>query len=261
MSKINLVAQRLLSICSQLLPHRILTILEKTCQNAQGKGWGSGTVVEEAQAAMSLLKPSSRQHPVVLDIGANHGSWTAAILATTGSATVYSFEPSELASSVLAERFDGDSRVHVVKCAVGNEVGTATLWADRPGSGLASFSRRRLDHFEIDFRHSEEVPVVTLDSWHAENPVYPVLLKLDVEGHELAVLGGSTRTLESVEVVQFEFGGCNIDSRTYFQDFYYFFQKAGFRIFRLGPKGLRPIQRYSELDEVFSTTNYFAQRI
>ena len=61
--------------------------------------------------------------------------------------------------------------------------------------------------------------------------------------------------------MQFEFGGCNIDSWTHFQDFYYFFRDAGFRLYRLGPKGLDLIERYSELDEAFTTTNYFAQRL
>lgn len=53
-----------------------------------------------------------------------------------------------------------------------------------------------------------------------------------VEGHELDVLAGAEEALKSVQLVQFEFGGCNIDTRTYFQDFFYFFQQHGFAIHR-----------------------------
>ena len=48
------------------------------------------------------------------------------------------------------------------------------------------------------------------------------IMKLDVEGHELDVLEGSRKTINSIKLIQFEFGGCNIDSKTFFQDFYYF---------------------------------------
>ena len=47
------------------------------------------------------------------------------------------------------------------------------------------------------------------------------LLKLDVEGNELLALKGLSDSIEYIKIIQFEFGGSNIDSRTYFQDFYY----------------------------------------
>ena len=44
------------------------------------------------------------------------------------------------------------------------------------------------------------------------------LLKLDVEGHELYLLSAK-KFISKISVIQFEFGGCNIDTRTYFRDF------------------------------------------
>ena len=243
------------------LPNRVLRRLEETVQRAQGKGWGAKTESAEVHAVLSQLPPASRRRPIALDVGANVGSWTAPLLDEAPDARVYCFEPSTVAFGHLADRFSGDERVHCERVAVGDRVGTARLWADTPGSRLGSLSKRRLDHIDIDFSHSEEVPVLTLDSWLAENPLRPNLLKIDVEGHELAVLQGATELLKSVEVVQFEFGGCNIDSRTYFQDFFYFFRDAGFRLYRLGPKGLQPLDAYDcILDESFSPTNFIAQR-
>ena len=243
------------------LPVSFWARVESKARVAQGKGWGAETVVQEVQAAVSLLPDISRHSPIVADVGANTGKWTRALLTTAPKACVYAFEPSSAAFSRLRDNLEKESRVHLFNVAVGSQAGTDTLWADSPGSGLASLSRRRLDHFDIDFNHSESVQVLTLDSWCSKIQVLPSLIKIDVEGHEMEVLRGAEEVLKSSSVVQFEFGGCNIDSRTYFQDFYYFFQDFGFRLFRLSARGLIPVTRYSELDESFSTTNYFAQKI
>ena len=86
------------------------------------------------------------------------------------------------------------------------------------------------------------------------------VLKLDVEGHELDVLRAATDQLKTVRVIQFEFGGCNIDTRTYWQDFWYLLSDAGYRLYRLAPRRLIQVSRYHERDESFLTTNFFAQK-
>ena len=49
--------------------------------------------------------------------------------------------------------------------ALGKEIGEMTLYYNKPGSGLASLSKRRLEHFNIDFDESEIVKVDTLDHY------------------------------------------------------------------------------------------------
>ncbi len=140
--------------------------------------------------------------------------------------------------------------------------GEATLWGDSPGTGLASLKKRRLEHFGLEMQKLEEVPVTTLDALLSRSSLSPSIIKLDVEGLELEVLNGAEATLTSptTEVIQFEFGGCNIDSRTFFQDFWYLLTGHGYDLWRLGPKGLHAIPSYREADEVFTTTNFFAAR-
>ena len=84
---------------------------------------------------------------------------------------------------------------------------------------------------------------------------------MDIEGHELDALRGFGEALKHIDVIQFEFGGCNIDTRTFFQDFWYFFQKEGFEIYRITPFDLVKIESYQESEEYFVTTNYLAKRI
>ena len=144
---------------------------------------------------------------------------------------------------------------------MGASDGVSTLWTNEPGSGIASLTKRNLDHFNIEFSFAEDVAVLNLDAWiSSENVPTPHILKMDVEGHELEVLRGAAELLESIHVVQFEFGECNVSSRTYFQDFFHFFESKRFDLFRLSPHGLIPIRNYREEDETFLVTNYFARR-
>ena len=83
-------------------------------------------------------------------------------------------------------------------------------------------------------------------------------MNLDVEGHELDVLEGFGKLILKTKLIQFEFGGCNIDTRTYFQDFWYFFLERNFIIYRITPRGFLRIRSYKEKYEFFQTTNYIA---
>ena len=233
-------------------------VLELEMKRLQGKGTGGGSVDVEAKMALNFLAKLGVKDPVVLDIGANIGNYSEAILRSSPQARIFAFEPSSFARKELESRFEGNNQVTVVPIALGSSISTATLWSDAPGSGLGSLSKRRLDHFDISFEFSEQVQMSTLDSWSQENSITPNLIKMDVEGHELDVLKGAINALDSAQVIQFEFGGCNIDSRTFFQDFWYLLTQAGFAIFRISETDPIRILSYSEEDEYFCTTNYLA---
>lgn len=84
-------------------------------------------------------------------------------------------------------------------------------------------------------------------------------MKLDIEGHEFGALQGFGSALQKTKLLQFEFGGGNIDTKTYFQDFFYYLRQHSFELYRISPLGLIEIKNYSERDEVFATTNYLAK--
>ena len=232
--------------------------VEKDMKLIQGKGIGSNSIEMEVISVVSFLKSFKIDNPVVFDVGANTGLYTEAFLNLIPNAQVFAFEPSIGAIKEFQIRFSGHSNVHLIPIALGKENSVLSLYSDKSGSGLASLTKRRVQHFGIEMDYVESISCRKLDDWIIERNVYPDFIKIDVEGHELDVLSGAISTLSKVPVIQFEFGGCNIDTRTFFQDFWYFFTAQNFLIYRITSSGVAPILAYSEEDEYFSTTNYLA---
>lgn len=241
-------------------------LLEWTASKAQAlMGIGSGTSPESSgEAGIFPLLLRRRQPPYcVFDVGANRGQFLAMARAQFAGRPVrfHAFEPGRATFEMLCSTSEGPDAT-LNNAALGREAGPLTLYADEPGSGMASLTRRRLGHFGIAIAHEEQVAVTTLDAYCAARGIDGIdLLKLDVEGHELDVLAGGRSMFErgAVAMVSFEFGGCNIDTRTFLQDFFYFFREHGMTIHRITPSGyLRPLPAYREIDEQFRTSNFVA---
>ena len=238
---------------------QLLEYSEKGTQWLQGKGYGSASIGREVSAALPLLPTADA---VVFDVGANKGAWTRELLARAGSklSAVYCFEPSRHNHESLCSI--RDERVTLIKRAVSDQATRATLYSEAGGSGMASLAHRRLDHFGMDPSLTEEVETTTLDEMIAERGITQVdFVKLDIEGYEYRAMLGGSHALEAgiIRALSFEFGGCNIDTRTYFQDFWYFLTERGFNIALINPIGVpRLITRYRESLEHFRTTNYLA---
>ena len=87
-------------------------------------------------------------------------------------------------------------------------------------------------------------------------------MKLDVEGNELAVLRGSQESLKTkrIKALTFEFGSGNINSRTFFHDFWDVLKGYGYTIKRICPGGilLEIAEYYEDLEHFRGVTNYLA---
>ncbi|MGB3618010.1 MAG: FkbM family methyltransferase [Catalinimonas sp.] len=199
----------------------------------------------------------------VFDVGANKGFYAATLSDLFGSqAQIHSFEPSRATYEQLLRNTHGRTNVLANHFGLSDEQHTQLLYTNTEGSGLASVYQRNLEHYDIAMAQTEEVRLTTIDDYCTEHAVERIhFLKLDVEGHELSVLKGAEGLLAAgrVDVIQFEFGGCNIDSKTYFRDFYHLL-RGDFRIYRILRKGLREIRAYGETNEIFANANYLAIR-
>jgi FkbM family methyltransferase len=200
--------------------------------------------------------------PVLFDVGANKGQFTKRVIETWGTRSyqLYAFEPSAKTFEILKAEIPASSSVHLINLGLGEKKEHVDLFYDKVGSGLASVYPRDLAFKNIVFSSHETISVTTLDVFCGENNISFIdFLKLDVEGHELAVLNGGKGMFEKggVHIVQFEFGGCSIDSRTFFKDYFNFFAKD-FILYRIVSDGLNEIKEYSVNLEVFQSANYLA---
>jgi FkbM family methyltransferase len=123
----------------------------------------------------------------VLDIGANAGYYTLLAARRVGiRGRVIAFEPDpanlhSLQEHVLANRLE---QVIVLPLAIGEATATASF-----GGGTGSGSRRLCKNGAI------QVQVRKLDDLAREFDLAPQHVKIDVEGHELAVLHGGAQLL------------------------------------------------------------------
>jgi FkbM family methyltransferase len=237
---------------------RLLSSAENRLARWQGKGSGAGTAEKEARMVAALLDRDSVK--LCIDVGGNKGRYAQAAADLFPRATIHVFEPALVNIQTMTEKFANVPRVVLHQVALSDKAGNATLYTNTPGSGLASLAQRRLEHYGFALNIEEQVQTLRFDEfWTQGLGRAPIdLVKMDIEGHELAALEGFGDAIKHVHVLQFEFGGCNLDTRTYFRDFWYFFRKRGFRLYRLTPFGLLEIPRYEETLEAFTTTNYVA---
>ena len=112
--------------------------------------------------------------------------------------------------------------------------------------------------YDSDMNIEEQVSLIRFDEYWKNNDQIIDYVKIDVEGHELDVLEGFGDLIYKIKLIQFEFGGCNIDTRTFFQDFWYFFQEKNFLLYRISPRGCKLIKFYTPSEENFMTSNYIA---
>ena len=237
----------------------ILSKEESKTAFKQGKGYGAGTIMEEVTACVSLL---TVRPLIFIDIGAHVGDYTNEILRRYPSINAFLFEPQSGNKSTLENAYSHMPNVKINACALSNVNGKQKLYFDKIGSVLASLENRRLEHFNVNMNNSEEIETKRFDDFwkttkYNENTIIDYV-KIDVEGYELYVMLGFGNLIYNMRVIQFEFGGANIDTRIFFQDFWYFFKDRNFSLYRITPNGILPIRDYSEHDEFFSTTNYIA---
>jgi len=217
----------------------------------------------ELYSLRQLARRWNDRNVTLFDVGANVGEFTLEILEAFRNQRIqlYPFEPSARTAEQLKERIGNAPNVHVIPKALGDHAGTAELFFPNGGSStLASLYQRDLAHVNAFFNEKEQITITTLDLFCEENKIdYLHLLKIDVEGHELGVLKGGRKMMErdAIEVIQFEFGGTSLDSRTFFKDFYQLLSPK-YKIYRILPRGLRELVTYSEKLEIYQSANYLA---
>jgi FkbM family methyltransferase len=242
------------------------TILEKIHSGALlGMNIGRGTNLKNSGEiyVLKYIKKHLKDvtNPVIFDVGANIGGYSKVVSEIfKDMCVIHAFEPSQKTFNEAASLLKSKPNIILNNLGLSDKEQDLLLFSDMEKSGLASVYERRLDHFNLKMDRQEKIHLTTLDNYCKKNNIDHIhFLKLDIEGHELNALHGAKEMFSrgKIDFVQFEFGGCNIDSRTFFQDFFYFFNKD-FNLYRILRNGLHPLPKYKETFEVFITTNFLA---
>jgi len=147
-----------------------------------------GTRRKQRTLFADLIRPGD----LVFDVGANIGEFTAAF--RDCGARVVAVEPQPRLAAHLRRRYRSDADVTVVATALSDHDGEATLYCTT-ADALATLEETRATGgavgagAELEWTGSIRVPLRTLDGLVAEHG-RPVLVKIDVEGHEAAVVRG-----------------------------------------------------------------------
>ena len=239
-----------------------------------GMNYGGGGLIESSGEKWILENVVSKacqgiKSAVIFDVGANVGDYSLLIRDLLPSATIFAFEPAtpvylELVNRLAAVSDNGLRPFNIGFSDTSKEIDLYSYSADGNEASVLSSIDLRLPTQTIDVKQtsSERIKVETIDSFCEAQDIGRIdFLKLDVEGHEMAILRGARRMLgeDRISMIQFEFGPANIYSRTYFYDFWSSLSER-FDIFRIIPQGIVPINFYGEHREVFLTTNYLAIR-
>lgn len=243
---------------------RAARLLENYLAILQGKGSGSGWDLqgELAVAARLVRRPA----PVLFDVGANRGAWALGMEARLAhlQPRLFLFEPARACHGVL--RALPLANAMLIGAAVGEAPGEATLLSDAPGSETASLYARRESYLSFGAGvQSEPVPIVTLDLVIEGYGIECVdFVKLDVEGGELQALHGAKRALAAgrIRALSFEFGSGQMNTRTFFHDFWDFLHPLGYTLQRILPGGrvLAIDSYYEDLEHFRGVSNYLAIR-
>ena len=139
--------------------------------------------------------------PLCVDVGANHGEVTGAMLGLGTSVHVHAFEPSAECLTILRARFAGNPRVTLVGSGLGDEEGMGEFhrYANDHLSSFLPLQAGAANPFQGEAEVAREpAPLTTLDRYAAQHRLNRIdLLKIDTQGYDLRGLHGAATALET----------------------------------------------------------------
>lgn len=169
----------------------------------------------------------------VIDVGANTGQFSSAIGVLLPAARIYAFEPIRECHERYHRRMKRRPETYLFEFAIGNKVEERILRVSEfsESSSLMKMSEPHKEAFPWTAKHTEtRVQVTTLDAFSENLELYaPVLLKLDVQGYELAVLSGAKEVIDLTNIVIVETAFLRLyEEQPLFQEIHGYLSDQGF---------------------------------
>lgn len=191
---------------------------------------------------------------LIVDVGANVGAWSAAVLEMAPNAEIMAIEPIPQAREQLTRRLAGYPNVTIEGRAIGRKPGSATFYvteADHNASLLKpKAGTNDLYGWGWKVANEIEVEVVDLDTLLAGREVH--LLKVDVQGGEKDLILGAEEVLGHtmavlIEVTMFS----HYEGDATLPWIHEHLSNAGFELSALSQPFLSPTQRILWMDACY----------
>lgn len=190
----------------------------------------------------------------IFDVGCfagiyENGAHAVNIFTQLEDVDVHYFDPVPEFIEEVSKQIKNKERSFLNKCGLSNTTGELPYYTE-----VMSFVER-----SKTLPHRKTAPDRTFkikrgDEYVKEHKVESIdFLKIDVEGFEKGVIEGFGSFLETIKIIQFEYGGCWDDNNVKFSDVTAILNEAGFTGYsRLCSNGLIPIEDSFKDDYRFS---------
>jgi len=238
------------------------TAIYRLCESFLDGCDNNNNWMPETNGEFALLRKVLPNCRVVFDVGSHKGGWAEAALAINPRLEIHCFEASLETHRLLTGR---SPPLPVIANAfgLGAVAETRTLYSFGAGNNANSLYRRSgLEALNFPPQTATEtVTLDTADNYCARRGLAAIdFMKVDTEGHELSVLQGARRLMavQAIGAVQFEYGGCNIDSRSLLRDIFEFLADVGYVPAKIMPDHVAVTPAYDVRLENFRYQNWLA---
>jgi FkbM family methyltransferase len=197
--------------------------------------------------------------PTFFDVGANTGDYTRLLSNRFPNAFIHSFEPHP--KNFLYLNALNLPNITTYNIAIGENREKRMLYdrIDIDGSPHASVYEDVISDIHHQESRATHIQVETVEDITRNKAIgYIDFLKIDTEGHELAVLKGAYNLLENQAIgcIHIEFNEMNIVSKVFFRDFRKLLPNYVF--YRLLPHSLILLDDTPVMTEIFAYQNILA---
>jgi len=203
---------------------------------------------------------------VVMDVGANVGEWTLAVLEKRPDIEIHAFEPVPQIYQQLLQNV-GDAiqlgNVIPVNCAIAHQEGIRTFFSYETHGAWSTFYRRYAIEQSLNLIPPKPISVftTTLDDYCKQRNIRHVgFLKIDVEGGEWDVVLGAKELLQQgqIDCLQFEYGGTWQDANISLKQMFAYLHQYHYHLFKILPNQLDYRPQFLLEYEDYSYSNFLA---
>ncbi|OAD91220.1 FkbM family methyltransferase [Aequorivita soesokkakensis] len=167
----------------------------------------------------------------IVDVGANHGTWTREAIKYFPTAQFSLIEPQNWLQPSFQDLLDNNPKIKYYPMGVGSEVGSFKFTiVDRDDSCSFRFTEEEAKARGFE---QKEIAVSTINELFKDAQPAPDLIKIDAEGLDLRVLEGASNFFGTTEILMVEAGVGNKNIENNALNVIAFMDKKGYSLFEI----------------------------